>query len=142
MVLRVGAENCLRRGWRTIFEGRGWFLIGSLPTGAGACEQSQYEIQYLMHVISRKAVQQFWGRYPDSERPLVRWFKIMQKIDFASFNELPKTFPSADKVGDLIVFNLGGNKYRLIAAIHFNRRKVFIRHVLTHPQYDKGALKK
>ena len=94
-----------------------------------------------MHIISRKAVQQFWGRYPDSERQLSRWFKIMRSCDFTSFDELRRTLSTADKVGDLIVFNIGGNKYWLIAAIHFNRRKVYIRHVLTHAEYDKGAWK-
>ena len=90
-----------------------------------------------MHVISRKALHRFWRRYPDSKSPLSRWYKIMQKNDFASFIALRNTFPTADKVGDLVVFNIGGNKYRLIAAIHFNRYKVYIRHVLTHPEYDK-----
>ncbi len=94
-----------------------------------------------MHVISRKALQQFWERHPDSNRPLTRWFKILQKNDFASFNEMRRTFPSADRVGDLIVFNIGGNKYRLIASCHFNRNKVYIRHVLTHQEYEKGAWK-
>lgn len=94
-----------------------------------------------MHVIARKALQQFWEHYPESESLLLRWFKIVQKNDFSSFNELRQTFPSADKVGDLIVFNIGGNKYRLVASIHFNRGKVYIRHVLTHPEYDKGAWK-
>lgn len=94
-----------------------------------------------MHVISRKTIQQFWEHYPDSQSSLVRWYKIMQKSEFGSFNELRRAFPTADKVGDLIVFNIGGNKYRLIASIHFNRNKVYIRHVLTHPEYDKGAWK-
>jgi len=94
-----------------------------------------------MHVISRKALQEFWDRYSDSESSLSRWFKIVQKTDFASFNDLRMTFPSADKVGDLIVFNIGGNRYRLIAAAHFNRSKIYIRHVLTHAEYDRGAWK-
>ena len=76
-----------------------------------------------------------------SDRALVRWFKIIQRHDFTSFETLRATFPTADKVGDFIVFNIGGNKYRLITAIHFNRRKVYIRHVLTHPEYDRGAWK-
>ena len=95
-----------------------------------------------MHVISRKALKQFGERHPDSINPLSRWFKIMEKNDFGSVNELRYTFPTADKVGDFIVFNIGGNKYRLIASIHFNRHKVYIRHVLTHPEYDRGAWKK
>jgi len=94
-----------------------------------------------MHVISRKTLQQFWDRYPDSESSLSRWFKIVKKTDFASFIELRMTFPSADKVGDLIVFNIGRNKYRLIAAIHFNRNKIYIRHILIHAEYDGGAWK-
>jgi mRNA interferase HigB len=94
-----------------------------------------------MDVISRKALRQFWERHPDSKSPLNRWSKILQKNDFIGFNELRRTFPSADRVGDLIVFNIGGNKYRLIASFHFNRNKVFIRHVLTHQEYDKGSWK-
>ena len=66
----------------------------------------------------------------------------MEKQDFGNLSELRAIFPSADKVGDLIVFNIGGNKYRLIASIHFNRGKVYIRHVLTHTEYDKGGWKK
>jgi len=95
-----------------------------------------------MHVISRKALREFWEKYPNSKTPLSRWFKIMEKQDFGTFAELRSIFPSADKVDDLIVFNIGGNKYRLIASIHFNRGKVYIRHVLTHGEYDKGGWKK
>jgi mRNA interferase HigB len=94
-----------------------------------------------MHVISRKALRKFWEQYPDSESALSRWFKIMQWSDFNGIEALRATFPSADKVGDLIVFNIGGNKYRLIASIHFNRGKVYIRHVLTHRDYDRGTWK-
>lgn len=95
-----------------------------------------------MHVISRKALLVFWERHPDSEEPLLRWFKIIEKSDFSSFESLRATFPSADMVGDWIVFNIGGNKYRLIASVHFNRGKVYIRHVLTHKEYDRGAWKR
>ena len=44
-------------------------------------------------------------------------------------------------IGDCVVFNIAGNKYRLIASIHFNRGKVYIRHVLTHQAYDRGGWK-
>jgi mRNA interferase HigB len=50
-------------------------------------------------------------------------------------------FPHADQVGKLTVFNIGGNKYRLIAAILFNRGKVYVRHLLTHAEYDQGKWK-
>ena len=96
---------------------------------------------YGMHVISRKALQLFWECYPDSEAALSRWYKIVERSTFNSFAELRVTFPSADVVGDLIVFNIGGNKYRLIASVHFNRGKIYVRHVLTHSEYDRGAWK-
>ena len=94
-----------------------------------------------MHIITRKTLIQFWEKHPDSRTALSRWFKIVQKTDFQSFSELRSAFPSADKVGHWIIFNIGGNKYRLIVSVHFNRGKVYIRHVLTHAEYDKGDWK-
>ncbi|GAB4419602.1 MAG: type II toxin-antitoxin system toxin HigB [Anaerolineales bacterium] len=95
-----------------------------------------------MHIISRKALQLFWEKHPDSQTSLLRWFKIVQKTDFDSFAALRRVFPSADKVEQWIVFNIGGNEYRLIASAHFNRHKVYVRHVLTHAEYDRGDWKK
>jgi mRNA interferase HigB len=94
-----------------------------------------------MRIISLKALRQFWEKYPDSETALIRWFKLMNSAKFQDFNELRSVFPSADFVGNLIVFNIGGNKYRLITSVHFNRQKVYIRHVLTHSEYDKDTWK-
>lgn len=94
-----------------------------------------------MHVISHRALRLFWTKYPDSKNALSRWYKIVQGGQFKSFAELRSTFPSADQVGSLVVFNIGGNKYRLIASIHFNRSKIYIRHVLTHSDYDKETWK-
>ncbi|MCB0035279.1 MAG: type II toxin-antitoxin system HigB family toxin [Anaerolineales bacterium] len=94
-----------------------------------------------MHIISRKALRDFWERYPNAETPLLRWYQIVRETNFESFQDLRKTFPSADLVGQLVVFNIGGNNYRLIASIHFNRHKLYIRHVLTHTEYDRGAWK-
>lgn len=65
----------------------------------------------------------------------------MSKADFGSFTELKRVFGSVDKVGKFTVFDIGGNKYRLVAAIHYNRRKVYIRHVLTHAEYDRDKWK-
>ncbi len=92
-----------------------------------------------MHVISRRRLTDFWEQHRDSEGPLTRWFKLTDKTTFADFGELRAAFPSADKVGELVVFNIGGNKYRLIASIHFNRKRAYIRDVLTHQEYDRGA---
>lgn len=95
-----------------------------------------------MHVISRKALLAFAEKHPDSLPPLLRRYKIVERSDFTSFEDLRTAFPSADKVGDLIVFNIAGNKYRLIASIHFNRGKIYVRQVMTHQEYNRGAWKK
>ncbi len=55
--------------------------------------------------------------------------------------ELRRVFNSVDAVAGLYVFNIGGNNIRLVAAIHFNAGRVYIRHVMTHAEYDKGACK-
>ena len=94
-----------------------------------------------MHIISRKALKQFAQRHPDCKTALDHWFHLIEKNHFESFSALRMIFPSADRVGDLVVFNLGGNKYRLIASIHFNRQKVYIRHVLTHGEYSRDKWK-
>lgn len=95
-----------------------------------------------MHIISRKALIQFWENHPDSKTALARWFKVVKTTNFQSFGKLRTVFPSADKVQDWVIFNVGGNKYRLITSIHFNRGKVYIRHVLTHAEYNRGDWKK
>lgn len=92
-----------------------------------------------MHVISKKKLKDFWEQHSESQRPLEAWFKIVKASRYHSFSELKRTFPRADKVGDRVVFDIGGNKYRLVAVIHFNRLKLYVRHVLTHQEYDQGG---
>ena len=94
-----------------------------------------------MHVITRKRLLEFSEKFPDAGEPLDRWYRIVKRTDFKSLAGLRKTFPHADQVGRLIVFNIGGNKYRLITYIVFSRKRIYIRNVLTHSEYDKGKWK-
>ena len=95
-----------------------------------------------MHVIAKPVLITFWTKHPDAKNPLTAWHRLMQSGVFADFSELRTTFASADYVNGLTVFNIGGNKYRLIAAIHYNRHKVYIRTILTHAEYDRGNWKR
>ena len=95
-----------------------------------------------MHVIAKPALIEFWEKHPDAETPLQAWFRTIENETFVDFNDLRATFASADYVDGLTVFNIGGNKYRLIVAIHYNRHKVFVRAVLTHAEYDLGKWKR
>jgi mRNA interferase HigB len=79
----------------------------------------------LVHVITRKRLNEFAEKYPDTKSALVRWYALMRKSRFSNFVQLRETFPQADQVGKFTVFDIGGNKVRLIAAVHYNRNKIY-----------------
>ncbi|MBD3610370.1 MAG: type II toxin-antitoxin system HigB family toxin [Gammaproteobacteria bacterium] len=94
-----------------------------------------------MRVISLKHIREAGKKFPESQSALLAWHQIIKHSHFSNFDDLRKTFNSVDKVGRCCVFNIGGNKLRLIAAIHFNTGIVYIREILTHKEYDRGKWK-
>ncbi|HSN00939.1 MAG TPA: type II toxin-antitoxin system HigB family toxin [Rudaea sp.] len=72
-------------------------------------------------------------------KPLQAWRKVIESGTFANFAQLKAIMNAADRVGDFYVFDIGGNKFRVIAAIHFNRQMLFVRHVFTHAEYDRWS---
>ncbi|BAU14460.1 hypothetical protein LEP3755_50070 [Leptolyngbya sp. NIES-3755] len=95
-----------------------------------------------MRVISRSTLRKYWEEHPTTSKPgLLLWYERITKNDFAGLNELRQIFPSADEVGNFVVFNIAGNNYRLITYIDWAAQLVFIRAVLTHAEYDKETWK-
>ena len=94
-----------------------------------------------MRVVGREAIPEFQKDHPDSGAPLNRWVNIVEAASWKNPAEVRATFASEDFVGGKVVFNIGGNKYRLIAAISFEIRIVSVEAVLTHSEYDKGKWK-
>ena len=94
-----------------------------------------------MHIITRKRLLEFAEEHPNSAMALDSWYRIVKNTEIANFSALRKAFPGADKIGNSTVFNIGGNKIRLIAAVHYNTQCLYIRHVLTHKEYDKEKWK-
>lgn len=90
-----------------------------------------------MRIISNKALLDFALKHPGSGVALQAWRAVVEASAFENFAQLKEAFNATDRVGDFYVFNIGDNKYRLVAAIHFNRQMLFVRHVLTHKEYDK-----
>lgn len=90
-----------------------------------------------MHIITRVRLKEFWEKHPNAEISLRLWYKLTSLAQWQNFVELRQIFPSADQVENLTVFNIGGNNYRLITLVDYEYKKVFIRHVLTHAEYDK-----
>lgn len=93
-----------------------------------------------MRVISPKKLRLFWRepRHAGAETVLRAWYQIVKAADWTCFADVRNTYNSADLVGNKVVFNVGGNKYRLITAIDYENHKLFIRFVLTHEEYDSG----
>ena len=95
-----------------------------------------------MHVVSHKAIRLFADKYPDARAPLDRWYRVAKRAGWENFADVEQTFNAADFVGPYIVFDIGGNKYRLVAAINFRKRVLFIRDIMTHKEYERGAWKR
>ena len=94
-----------------------------------------------MVIISKRGINQFIEKYPKSTRVMLEWYLKTKESDWANFADIRKVFGATDSVGNgLYVFNVGGNKFRLIAKIIFRTRTVFIRFVGTHKEYDKVIL--
>ena len=94
-----------------------------------------------MHTVSHKAIRIFCERRPEAANALDYWYKVAKKATWRNFSEVKETFNTADFVAPHIVFDVGGNKYRLISEINFRRQVLFIRRILTHNEYEKGAWK-
>jgi len=93
-----------------------------------------------MRVIARKTLRQFWEnlRYADAEQPLKSWFKEASEGDWAKPADVKTLCRHASIIGNSrVVFNVGGNKYRLVVKINYRYRVVYIRFIGTHAQYDK-----
>jgi mRNA interferase HigB len=99
-----------------------------------------------MRIIKPTRLREYWTRHPQAKPSLEQWLMRTRAAHWASIVDLRQTFPSADPVRvasgrTVVVFNIAGNQYRLITAIHYNMRKVFVLRLLTHAQYDKETWK-
>jgi mRNA interferase HigB len=95
-------------------------------------------------IISWRAIREFIEAHPEDQSApgaFARWYDLVRNNRFANFGELRRTFPDADLVGDVVVFNIRGKRYRLIARFIYEKRRVYIRRVLTHAHYDRGDWK-
>ena len=92
----------------------------------------------LMRIVSFKMIKEFSAIHSDAEIPLCKWFHVTESSLWNNFNDIKKTFSSVDYIGnDRFVFNIKGNVYRLVAIIIFASKKVYIRFIGTHREYDK-----
>lgn len=91
-----------------------------------------------MRIITFAAIRNYVLKHADADAPLRDWYKKTEKAEWSCLADIKRTFNSVDYVGnDRFVFNIKGNDYRLVALILFAAKKVFIRWIGTHKEYDK-----
>ena len=91
-----------------------------------------------MRVISRKRLREFADRFPDAGEPLDAWYRVVTHSTYGTPAELKAQFGNASFIGGTkTVFNVGGNKYRLVVDMKYTCGQIYIRHVLTHREYDQ-----
>jgi len=83
----------------------------------------------------------FAAKHPASKAPLDAWYRVARNAQWRNIIDVRQVYSAADLVGICTVFNIAGNKYRLVTHIKYARQAIYIRHVLTHPEYSRGKWK-
>jgi len=94
-----------------------------------------------MRVISEKRIWEAKEKWPQSATALDQWYRIMKRNFPKDFAAMKAMFPAAEKVGEFHVFDIGGNKLRLIAVVEYRAQRVYIKHLLDHRDYEKDKWK-
>lgn len=91
-----------------------------------------------MRIIARSTLKLFWIKYIDAEQPVKAWFEIVKASIWEKPNDIKEVFRSADILSNSrVVFNIKGNKYRLIVSVRYDLKIVYVRFIGTHAEYDK-----
>ena len=99
-----------------------------------------------MRVIKHSRLREYWETQARAKKSLENWYIVTKRATWRNLAEVRQTFGSADEVKvrskkSVVIFNIGGNNYRLICAIHYDRQKVFVLRFMTHAEYDKNDWK-
>jgi mRNA interferase HigB len=94
-----------------------------------------------MRVISRKALKDFAREHAGAEASLDAWYRLAKSAEWASIDDVRKTYPHADFASPYTIFNIKGNTYRVLVIIKYRYQLVLIKHVMTHAEYDKAKWK-
>ena len=93
-----------------------------------------------MRIVTEKRMREFVVGEPGAADAMRHWVDVIESGTWSNPGELRRTFASASFVGDLTVFNVGGNKYRIAAFLHYGKQIVYIKRIGTHEEYDKWEL--
>ena len=92
----------------------------------------------VMRVIAKRTLREFWDKHSTAKQPLLSWYKAVQTVNWQNNAEIKERFSTASIINATrVVFNIGGNNYRLICIVKFDKQILFIRFIGTHKEYDK-----
>jgi mRNA interferase HigB len=94
-----------------------------------------------MRIISKARLKEFWQQHSDAEASLKHWHKTVKAAKWRIFADVRKTFASVDSYKILVIFNISGNKYRLVAKIEYKLGIVYVGKVMTHAEYSRDKWK-
>ena len=95
-----------------------------------------------MRVISKKPLRDFWQHHPEAKSVLEEWFRKASELAATTFPAVRQTFGSADYVDGFTIFDVGGNRYRIVVVIHYDKQRMYVRQVMTHAEYDRNHWRK
>ncbi|HKV41367.1 MAG TPA: type II toxin-antitoxin system HigB family toxin [Blastocatellia bacterium] len=90
-----------------------------------------------MNVVALRTLRVFWEKHSDAEAPLKSWYKTCRRANWADIGQVRTVYPHADLVGRCTVFNIGGNKYRLVVKMEYALKAIFVKAVMTHAEYSR-----
>jgi mRNA interferase HigB len=94
-----------------------------------------------MHLIAISRLREAAAQFPDVSNQLEDWHEILKAATWQNLSEVQQTYTSAEAVGNFTVFNIKGNRYRLIVAVNYRKQVVYFKYFLTHAEYDKDTWK-
>ncbi|MEH2422715.1 MAG: type II toxin-antitoxin system HigB family toxin [Nostoc sp.] len=94
-----------------------------------------------MHVISYRSLRKYTESHADCREALDNWYKVANKADWSNLVEVQLVFLKAEAVGNFTIFNIKGNKYRLIVSIDYEKQLIYIKNIFTHAEFDKEEWK-
>jgi mRNA interferase HigB len=94
-----------------------------------------------MHLIAIKNLRNDAYIYPDAKKAVEAWYTVIKSSDWSSLEDIRKVYRDAEAVGNFTVFNIKGNKYRLIVGINYVKQRVYFKYFLTHAEYNRDVWK-
>jgi mRNA interferase HigB len=95
----------------------------------------------VMRVISRKTLREFCEGHADAREALYAWYRVASRATWQNLLDVQEIYPKAEAVGNFTVFNIKGNRYRLIVDLVYVSQRIYVKYVLTHAEYDKDEWK-